>query len=63
MTRRRDELRRRSLDQLLYAAGEMMDRDAINAVEEMNRIQEASGSFEIWFSPHHGWVIKDLSKQ
>lgn len=59
MTRRNDELRRRSYENLLHAAGDAMLPAAIEALGEYQKLREAGKKPEIWYSPHHGWVIKD----
>jgi hypothetical protein len=61
MTRRKDELRHRSYDELMHDAGDRMDEDAIRAVGKCQAIRAKGHTPEILWSPHHGWVIRDPS--
>jgi hypothetical protein len=44
------------------AACDRMDQGALTALKELQRIRTANGKPEIWWSPHHGWVVKNLLK-
>jgi hypothetical protein len=59
MTKRNNVLERRSYDNLLYAAGDCMFKDAIAALGDYQKIREAGGIPEVWYSQFHGWVVKD----
>jgi hypothetical protein len=63
MTKRRDEQRPRSFQQLMYAAAERMDEGALAALKQYREIEAAGGKPQILFSDFHGWVIKDLMAQ
>jgi hypothetical protein len=62
VTRRQDELQLSSYERLMHAAGEHMSEDALKALREYQEIRDAGGTPQVYRSPHHGWVIKDLSK-
>ncbi len=58
MTRRKDELRPRLYNDLLYHAADLMQADALQALEKYQAIRERGHSPQILFSPHHGWVVR-----
>jgi len=67
MTRRTDELRQRSYEDLRTAAEH--DEDAREALQELQQLRKAGlwerdrpGRYVIQHSAHHGWIIRDLLK-
>jgi hypothetical protein len=54
MTRRKDQLVRRTYQDLFSAGG----KDALDALGEYCKMREAKKNPEIFHSPHHGWIIK-----
>jgi hypothetical protein len=61
MTKRKDDLRRRTFDDLLEAV-DSGDKSAKAALSKYQDAIEAGGKPEIWSSPHHGWRITDPAK-
>jgi hypothetical protein len=59
MTRRRDELRDSSYQELMNAV-ERMSPTAISGLRDYQSIRTAGGKPRIQYSPHHGWVVTDL---
>ena len=64
MTRRQDQLRQRSRDDLLTAV-ERGDESASEVLGEIQRLREAGRSpdtYVIMHSAHHGWRLNDLTR-
>ena len=59
MTRRRDELRPRSYDDLMRDAADRNSQGANRALAEFQAIRDKGHTPQILWSPHHGWVIRD----
>jgi hypothetical protein len=57
MTRRVNELQRISLDRLMYAVENKLP-GAPEALREFQKIRNAGGTPQIWWSHHHGYVVK-----
>lgn len=53
MTRRKDQLRRRSYNDL-FKQMKYGDESAKEALRTLQKIREAGGTFEIWHIEHHG---------
>ncbi len=62
MAPRNNELRPRSYNELMHAAGDRRDEDAIAALRKFQAIRDAGHTPEIQYSEDHGWVVTDPMK-